>query len=307
MSKMPSQNNTENNDIKNLTLLKFKENFDFIESNMQDSKMYKNALESFKDGMKDYAFSDDAKATAMATFMSSVFQSSFQIAVQTALNIDLNEIQTRDAQNKSALEILGMQKDVTAKANSAKESFYKVQASKMQAAQLQAQALQDKIKAEVLHKSSNDNAQINKANCMVSYQSVMGNVNKPQLITQYEMQKETVNALKAIGEAKIKDYSDELLKVKIPVLEEEEDVNVIAIYATKQIVGVNEPINFFVITSVELESIKWDFDNGHIDIGDNIYYNYSEAGEYKVVMRAILQLKNQEKKEYIRSLDIIVR
>lgn len=294
-------------DVRNLTLLKFKENFDFIESSMQDSKMYKNALASFKDGMKDYAFSDDAKATALASFMSNVFQSSFQIAVQTALNIDLNEVQTRDAQNKSALEILGMQKDVTSKANSAKESFYKVQASKMQAAQLQAQALQDKIKAEVLHKSSNDNAQINKANCMVSYQSVMGNVNKPQLITQYEMQKETVNALKAIGEAKINDYSDELLKVKIPVLEEEEDINVIAIYATKQIVSIQEPINFFVITSVELESIEWDFGNNDVDIGDNIYYSYKVAGEYKVSMKAILQLKNQEEKIYFRSLDIIVR
>ena len=53
--------------------------------------------------------------------------------------------------------------------NQVKESFFKIQASKMQTAQLQAQALQDKIKAEVLHKSANDNAQINKANYISTY------------------------------------------------------------------------------------------------------------------------------------------
>lgn len=294
-------------EIQNLTLKKFKENFDFIESTMQNSKMYQEALISFKEGMKEYSFSDDVKAQALASFMSQAFQSGFNIAVQTALTIDSNEIQTRDAQNKSALEILGIQKDVTAKANIAKESFYKMQASKMQAAQLQAQALQDKIKAEVLHKSSNDNAQINKANCMVSYQSVMGNVNKPQLITQYEMQKETVNALKAIGEAKIGDYSDELSKVKIPTLEEEQDIVVIEIYATKQIVSVKEPINFVIISNVELDSMLWDFGNSDTDVGDNIYYTYNVAGEYKVIMKAVLTLKNQESKVYLRSLDILVR
>ncbi len=294
-------------EIQNLTLKKFKENFDFIESIMQNSKMYQEALTSFKEGMKEYSFSDDVKAQALASFMSQAFQSGFNIAVQTALTIDSNEIQTRDAQNKSALEILGIQKDVTAKANIAKESFYKMQASKMQAAQLQAQALQDKIKAEVLHKSSNDNAQINKANCMVSYQSVMGNVNKPQLITQYEMQKETVNALKAIGEAKIGDYSDELNKVKIPTLEEEQEIVVIEIYATKQIVSVNEPINFVIISNVELDSMLWDFGNSDTDVGDNIYYTYNVAGEYKVIMKAILTLKNQESKVYLRSLDILVK
>ncbi|STQ85762.1 PKD domain-containing protein [Helicobacter muridarum] len=294
-------------DIKNLTLKKFKENFDFIESTMQNSKMYTEAFKSFQEGMKDYAFSDDQKAQALATFISQVFQSGFQIAVQTALSIDLNEIQTRDAQNKSALEILGIQKDVTSKANAAKESFYRVQASKMQAAQLQAQALQDKIKAEVLHKSSNDNAQINKANCMVSYQNVMGNVNKPQLITQYQMQKETVNALKAIGEARINDYTKELDKVKIPEFSEEQDTNVIEIYATKQIVSIEEPISFIVISSIELESVVWNFGDNNYGLGYNVIYAYKQSGEYKVNMNATLSLKDNESKQYQRSLDIIVK
>ena len=95
--------------------------------------------------------------------MAKTFLGVFQSAVQTALTIDQNEVATRDAQNQSALGILGKKKEVAMLANQVKESFFKIQASKMQTAQLQAQALQDKIKAEVLHKSANDNAQINKA------------------------------------------------------------------------------------------------------------------------------------------------
>ncbi len=116
--------------------------------------------------------------------MAKTFLGVFQSAVQTALTIDQNEVATRDAQNQSALGILGKKKEVAMLANQVKESFFKIQASKMQTAQLQAQALQDKIKAEVLHKSANDNAQINKANCMVSYQNVLSNAKYRNILLQ---------------------------------------------------------------------------------------------------------------------------
>ncbi|WP_281651611.1 hypothetical protein [Helicobacter bilis] len=39
-----------------------------------------------------------------------------------------------------------------------------------------------------------------------SYQNVLSNANKPDLLKSYDMQQTTVNALKAIGEAPISDY-----------------------------------------------------------------------------------------------------
>ena len=51
--------------------------------------------------------------------------------------------------------------------------------------------------------------------CMVSYQNVLSNANKPDLLKSYDMQQTTVNALKAIGEAAISDYTDEWKKVQI--------------------------------------------------------------------------------------------
>ena len=68
-----------------------------------------------------------------------------------------------------------------------------------------------------MHKSANDNAQINKANCQKtsisnSYQNVLSNANKPDLLKSYDMQQTAVNALKAIGEDPISDYTDEWKK-----------------------------------------------------------------------------------------------
>ena len=94
-------------DTKNLTLKKFQENFDFIEAKMKDSQIYKDALDSFVKYMPSYAFTDDQKALAYSDFMAKTFLGVFQSAVQTALTIDQNEVATRDAQNQSALGILG--------------------------------------------------------------------------------------------------------------------------------------------------------------------------------------------------------
>lgn len=303
----------------NLTLLKFQENFDFIESKMKDSQMYKDALESFTKYMPDYSFTDDQKALAYSDFVSKVFLGVFNTAVQTALAIDQNEIATRDAQNQSALGILAKKKEVTLMSNQVKESFFKIQASKMQTAQLQAQALQDKIKAEVLHKSANDNAQINKANCMVSYQNVLSNANKPDLLTSYDMQKTTVDALKAIGEAPISDYADEWARVRIPDYNTDFDTTIIEIYVTKSIIAPHEIVCFNIVTSLELVSSKWDFGDGEIDRGDNLLKSYDKRGNYEVVFEAEVEIENPNYdkkdsnsqktiiKKYTRQLEIIVR
>ena len=276
----------------NLTLQKFQENFDFIESKMKDSQMYKDALQSFTEYMPDHAFTDDQKALAYSDFMSKTFLGVFNTAVQTALTIDLNEIQTRDAQNQSALGVLAKKKETAILSNQVKESFFKIQASKMQTAQLQAQALQDKIKAEVLHKSANDNAQINKANCMVSYQNVLSNANKPDLLNSLEMQKTTVDALKAIGEAPISDYTDEWARVKIPDYNTDFDTTMIEIYVTKNIISVNEVVAFNIISSVEIIEDIWDFGDNTNAYGDNILKSYEQAGEYKVIYKAKMQVEN---------------
>lgn len=302
----------------NLTLKKFQENFDFIEVKMKESAMYKDALESFTKYMPSYAFSDDQKALAYSDFMSKTFLGVFSSAVQTALTIDQNEIATRDAQNQSALGILGKKKEVAMMANQVKESFFKIQASKMQTAQLQAQALQDKIKAEVLHKSANDNAQINKANCMVSYQNVLSNANKPDLLQSFDMQQTTIEALKAIGDSPISDYTDEWKKVQIPDYNTDFDTTIIEIYATKSIVGVNEIVGFHIVSALELLSAHWDFGDGEEAEGDNIFKAYSERGEYRVTLKAEVEVENKSAlenksvdskfviKEYERTLEIVV-
>ena len=107
---------------------------------MKDSQIYKDALDSFVKYMPSYAFTDDQKALAYSDFMAKTFLGVFQSAVQTALTIDQNEVATRDAQNQSALGILGKKKEVAMLSNQVKESFFKIQASKMQTAQLQTQA-----------------------------------------------------------------------------------------------------------------------------------------------------------------------
>lgn len=302
----------------NLTLKKFQENFDFIESKMKDSQIYKDALESFTKYMPSHSFTDDQKALAYSDFMAKTFLGVFQTAVQTALTIDQNEIATRDAQNQSALSILGKKKEVAMLANQTKESFFKIQASKMQTAQLQAQALQDKIKAEVLHKSANDNAQINKANCMVSYQNVLSNANKPDLLKSYDMQKTTVDALKAIGEAAISDYTDEWKRVRIPDYDVDFDTAIIDVYVTKSIVAIDEVISFHIVTPIELVTVEWDFGDGDTSTQkDNILKAYSESGLYNVTLRASISLHNPEYendktqdkflvKEHFRSLQVLV-
>ncbi len=287
----------------NLTLQKFQENFDFIESKMKDSQMYKDALQSFTEYMPDHAFTDDQKALAYSDFMSKTFLGVFNTAVQTALTIDLNEIQTRDAQNQSALGVLAKKKETAILSNQVKESFFKIQASKMQTAQLQAQALQDKIKAEVLHKSANDNAQINKANCMVSYQNVLSNANKPDLLNSLEMQKTTVDALKAIGEAPISDYTDEWARVKIPDYNTDFDTTMIEIYVTKNIISVNEVVAFNIISSVEIIEDIWHFGDNTNAYGDNILKSYKQAGEYKVIYKAKVQVENPHYKSDSENTD----
>ena len=173
----------------------------------------------------------------------------------------------------------------------------------MQTAQLQAQALQDKIKAEVLHKSANDNAQINKANCMVSYQNVLSNANKPDLLNSLEMQKTTVDALKAIGEAPISDYTDEWARVKIPDYNTDFDTTMIEIYVTKNIISVNEVVAFNIISSVEIIDDIWDFGDNTNAYGDNILKSYEQAGGYKVIYKARVQVENPHYKSDSENTD----
>ena len=55
--------------------------------------------------------------------MAKTFLGVFQSAVQTALTIDQNEVATRDAQNQSALGILGKKKEVAMLSNQVKKAF----------------------------------------------------------------------------------------------------------------------------------------------------------------------------------------
>lgn len=52
------------------------------------------------------------------------------------------------------------------------------------------------------------------------------------------MQQTTVNALKAIGEAAISDYTDEWKKVQIPDYNTEFDTTILEIYATKSVIAI---------------------------------------------------------------------
>ena len=144
----------------------------------------------------------------------------------------------------------------------------------------------------VINISANDNAQINKANCMVSYQNVLSNANKPDLLNSLEMQKTTVDALKAIGEAPISDYTDEWARVKIPDYNTDFDTTMIEIYVTKNIISVNEVVAFNIISSVEIIEDIWHFGDNTNAYGDNILKSYKQAGEYKVIYKAKVQVEN---------------
>ena len=76
------------------------------------------------------------------------------------------------------------------------------------------------------------------------------------------MQQTTVNALKAIGEAPISDYTDEWKKVQIPDYNTEFDTTILEIYATKSVIAIDEAIGFHIVTSIELVEVEWDFGDG---------------------------------------------
>ena len=97
---------------------------------------------------------------------------------------------------------------------------------------------------------------------MVSYQNVLSNANKPDLLKSYDMQQTTVNALKAIGEAPISDYTDEWKKVQIPDYNTDFDTTILEIYATKSVIAIDEVIGFHIVTSIELVEVEWDFGDG---------------------------------------------
>ncbi|WP_233706041.1 hypothetical protein [Helicobacter bilis] len=97
---------------------------------------------------------------------------------------------------------------------------------------------------------------------MVSYQNVLSNANKPDLLKSYDIQQTTVNALKAIGEAPISDYTDEWKKVQIPDYNTEFDTTILEIYATKSVIAIDEVIGFHIVTSIELVEVEWNFGDG---------------------------------------------
>ena len=78
------------------------------------------------------------------------------------------------------------------------------------------------------------------------------------------MQQTTVNALKAIGEAAISDYTDEWKKVQIPDYNTEFDTTILEIYATKSVIAIDEVIGFHIVTSIELVEVEWDFGDGKV-------------------------------------------
>lgn len=79
------------------------------------------------------------------------------------------------------------------------------------------------------------------------------------------MQQTTVNALKAIGESPISDYTNEWKKVQIPDYNVDFDTTILEIYATKSIVAINEIISFNIVTSIELIEVEWDFGDGRVN------------------------------------------
>ncbi len=78
------------------------------------------------------------------------------------------------------------------------------------------------------------------------------------------MQQTTVNALKAIGEAPISDYTDEWKKVQIPDYNTDFDTTILEIYATKSVIAIDEVIGFHIVTSIELVEVEWDFGDGEV-------------------------------------------
>ncbi|WP_233706108.1 hypothetical protein [Helicobacter bilis] len=97
-----------------------------------------------------------------------------------------------------------------------------------------------------------------------SYQNVLSNANKPDLLKSYDMQQTTVNALKAIGEAPTSDYTDEWKKVQIPDYNTDFDTTILEIYAAKSVIAINEVIGFHIVTSIELVEVEWDFGDGKV-------------------------------------------
>ena len=123
---------------------------------------------------------------------------------------------------------------------------------------------------------------------MVSYQNVLSNANKPDLLKSYDMQQTTVNALKAIGEAAISDCTDEWKKVQIPDYNTDFDTTILEIYATKSVIAIDEVIGFHIVTSIELVEVEWDFGDGRannqmVRVIKRIIYSNHSAGKAHIM------------------------
>lgn len=263
--------------------------YDKLQEAIINSSIYKEALESFKTGLKDFSFTPQEQANAYASFIAQVTLGLQAQSMEMALRLELSEIQAEDLKIKSALEAQILKSQALSSSFEVQKGEAMIQASR-------ASALQEKIKCEVLIKSANDNTQINKANTLVEYMSALGNSQNPQRIDESNIHQNIKDSILNIGEnGSIKNISEETYNWL-------SDINIqVLIYTSKTNLSIDEIGLFGVISNVEYDSLQWDFEGEIIEDSEIINYAFSTSG-YKNIK---VTLKSKDK-SYSDSVVVLV-
>ncbi|PAF41365.1 hypothetical protein [Helicobacter sp. 11S02596-1] len=241
------------------------ERYNKIQDAINASELYKNAVDSFKIGLKDFTFTPQEQANAYATFLAQTITGLQAQSMEMALKLQVAQVQAEDLRGKSAIETNILKSQALAQAINAQTA--------------QATLEQEKIKCQVLIKSANDNTEINKSNALVQYMNVIGNANNYANLTAGELHTKIRDSIMAIG----KDGSLDMKSIED--LEKQKAQKVI-IYASKTDISVGEIITFGVISNIaDVKTIEWDFGGTTFIGSENMQYRFDTIGYHEVSVR----------------------
>lgn len=246
-----------------------------IQEAISNSKLYQEAIDSFKTGLKDFSFTPQEQANAYATFIAQTTIGLQTQSMEMALRVKLTEIQSNDLQNKSAIEAQILK-------SQALIGSINVKTAQAQLNSQIANALQEKIKCEVLVKSANDNTSINKCNTLVEYMNVIGNANNVSTITNAKLHENIKEAIDKIGSGNQINYGENFKNFNIDT---DSNTNLCILYTFKTILSVGEYGNFGVITNIKDPIIEWDFDGNTFTGTDTISYAFDSDGYKKIKVK----------------------
>lgn len=246
-----------------------------IQDAISSSTLYQQAIDSFKTGLKDFSFTPQEQANAYATFIAQTTIGLQAQSMEMALRVELTEIQGNDLRNKSAIETQILKSQALVNAINVKTAQAQLNSGI-------ANALQEKIKCEVLVKSANDNASINKCNTLVEYMNVIGNANNVSTITNAKLHENIKEAIDKIGSGSEINYGNNFKNFNIDT---DSNISLCILYTFKTTLSIGEYGNFGVITNIKDPIIEWDFDGNTFSGTDSISYAFKSDGYKKIKVK----------------------